>query len=595
LVCRYRPFGPYLKFAADKVPCADLEVAKMFNPEMMKAAQQMMSNMKPEEMQRMSQMAAGMDPSVMDNMMKNMGGSMPGGGMPAGMDSKQMQDQMKQMGSMSPEQLQSQMSQAQKQMSDQKQYYFNASTMLKNEGNTHIKNEKYDEALKVYSKGLENIVPHSGDDIEQLRLSLLLNMAMCTLKKKEWTQTVDHCEAALKVNTKSVKALFRRGLARFELGQLADAITDVKLSSKLSPDDKTISAELIRVEKECTSKGLSKKDMEAAEKKATELASAKSTSGGSSSSSAPAFGGQNVNEAFDKLSQNPDMLSEATQAMKNMSPEQLDLMMKNAPLPPGVDAAEARKRMEAVRENPALLSQAMEHMKGMSEEDRKNMMKGSMPTGSSTSMAASSGGGQMPDMNAVSSMMENPDMMKQMAEMAKSSGAAGPEADMMSKMAEMMSSNPEMGKMMSNMMKGMDPDAMQKMMEMRQNGGGQGMGEGTGDPMADMMNSPDMMKAAEDMMKNMSPEMLTSMAKSSGMDLDEGQAKMLTRLMPLMPYAMKAYRAFGYVKRGCKAMFSPKGRIVLAVVIVGIAMTQHYGMPFTSVRTPDEGAPKQEL
>ncbi|CAE8646985.1 unnamed protein product, partial [Polarella glacialis] len=228
------------------VPCADLEVAKMFNPEMMKAAQQMMSNMKPEEMQRMSQMAAGMDPSVMDNMMKNMGGSMPGGGMPAGMDSKQMQDQMKQMGSMSPEQLQSQMSQAQKQMSDQKQYYFNASTMLKNEGNTHIKNEKYDEALKVYSKGLENIVPHSGDDIEQLRLSLLLNMAMCTLKKKEWTQTVDHCEAALKVNTKSVKALFRRGLARFELGQLADAITDVKLSSKLSPDDKTISAELIR-------------------------------------------------------------------------------------------------------------------------------------------------------------------------------------------------------------------------------------------------------------------------------------------------------------------------------------------------------------
>ena len=71
----------------------------------------------------------------------------------------------------------------------------------------------------------------------------------------------------------------------------------------------------------------------------------------------------------------------------------------------------------------------------------------------------------------------------------------------------------------------------------------------------------------------MSPEALQSMAKSAGMEVSESQAKMISRVMPFM---MKALKMWGYVKQMFSAMFSPRGRIVLAVVIVLVAVGQHY-------------------
>ena len=116
-------------------------------------------------------------------------------------------------------------------------------------------------------------------------------------------------------------------------------------------------------------------------------------------------------------------------------------------------------------------------------------------------------------------------------------------------------------------------------------------GDGTPDP-SQMLNDPEMMKAAEEMMKslgfdrdpdkepegpecprNMSPEALQSMAKSAGMEVSESQAKMISRVMPFM---MKALKLWGHVKSMFSAMFSPRGRIVLAVVIVLVAVGQHY-------------------
>lgn len=44
------------------------------------------------------------------------------------------------------------------------------------------------------------------------------------------------CSEALSINGKSVKAIFRRGLARVDLGQLAEGVADVRLASKLSPE-----------------------------------------------------------------------------------------------------------------------------------------------------------------------------------------------------------------------------------------------------------------------------------------------------------------------------------------------------------------------
>merc|ERR1719253_2403012 len=119
-------------------------------------------------------------------MMKNMGGQVP-----PGMDAKQMCDQMK---NMSPEQMQAQMNQAKSQMGAQKQYVYNGAMHLKNEGNTQIKAGAYAKALESYDRAIENLRPHSGDDVKVLRLALLSNAALCNLKLSNFKKALDVCE-----------------------------------------------------------------------------------------------------------------------------------------------------------------------------------------------------------------------------------------------------------------------------------------------------------------------------------------------------------------------------------------------------------------
>merc|ERR1719498_96591 len=101
------------------------------------------------------------------------------------------------------------------------------------------------------------------------------------------------------------------------------------------------------------------------------------------------------------------------------------------------------------------------------------------------------------------------------------------------------------------------------MMKMSQSmkGGGKGAGGGGGPPdmspesMSSFLDNPEMTKAAEDMMKNMSPEMMASMAKSSGVEMSEGQAQMMGKMAPSLPYIMKCMRMCGSIKRAFKTIF----------------------------------------
>lgn len=57
------------------------------------------------------------------------------------------------------------------------------------------------------------------------------------------------------------------------------------------------------------------------------------------------------------------------------------------------------------------------------------------------------------------------------------------------------------------------------------------------------------------------------------MEVSESHAKMISKVMP---YLMKALKLWGYIKKMFVAMFSARGRIILAVVIVMVAVGQHY-------------------
>jgi len=149
----------------------------------------------------------------------------------------------------SPDQINAGMSQAQRQMGARKDYNYRGALSIKEEGNKCIKEAKYKEALELYDRALENLKPHAGDDVKQLRLQLLLNAGLCYLKTADYNKSIDTCNEALTIQPKSVKAVCRRGLAKEQQGKLVEALTDVKQANEISPDDKTVKADLERIQK----------------------------------------------------------------------------------------------------------------------------------------------------------------------------------------------------------------------------------------------------------------------------------------------------------------------------------------------------------
>jgi len=268
--------------------------------------------------------------------------------------------------------------------------------------------------------------------------------------------------------------------------------------------------------------------------------------------------------------------------MKSMPPEELEKMMSQHPMP-GVSKEMMKSQLETISKNPDLLQNAVDRMNSMPPEQREQMLA-SAGSGQAGAVAPS-----VPtDPGALSQIFDNPGMMTQVGEMMKNMsdedlarmhGCSAEEAGTMRQAAEQMAANPELGKQMSDMMKNMPPEQLSKMMEMSRGmrGGGQdgagGVPTDSAGAMGAMMSDPAMMKAAEDMMKNMSPEALASMARSSGLDVDEDKAKMITKHLPKL---MMLMRWFAYTKNAVSSIFSRRGRMVLAVVILGVAMMQHY-------------------
>merc|ERR1712012_752083 len=104
-------------------------------------------------------------------------------------------------------------------------------------------------------------------------------------------------------------------------------------------------------------------------------------------------------------------------------------------------------------------------------------------------------------------------------------------------------------------------------------GRGGACGGGAGDGGDGMPDPSAMVKATEDMMKNMSPEMLASMAKAAGLDISDDKAKMVARFLP---YMLKLLRIFTYLKKMWSAMWSARGRVIMAIIVLLAAAFQHY-------------------
>lgn len=127
-----------------------------------------------------------------------------------------------------------------------------AADRRKLEGNVYFKDEKLEEAMQQY----EMAIAYMGDDFmfqlfgkyRDMALAVKnpchLNMAACLIKLRRYEEAIAQCSIVLSEDENNVKALFRRGKARAELGQTDAAREDFQKAKKLVPEDKTIAKEL---------------------------------------------------------------------------------------------------------------------------------------------------------------------------------------------------------------------------------------------------------------------------------------------------------------------------------------------------------------
>lgn len=121
-----------------------------------------------------------------------------------------------------------------------------------------VDNTQYRSAAARYNKALTHaskfvdLSPDQRTEVDAVKLSLHLNIAMCWLKitdtENNLTQAIRACDEALALDEACVKALFRRATAREQKGAYDEAKADLKRCLELAPDDKAVPKLMTRVE-----------------------------------------------------------------------------------------------------------------------------------------------------------------------------------------------------------------------------------------------------------------------------------------------------------------------------------------------------------
>ncbi|KAA8492712.1 Peptidyl-prolyl cis-trans isomerase FKBP62 [Porphyridium purpureum] len=98
---------------------------------------------------------------------------------------------------------------------------------------------------KVDMEGV--VIP--DEDVQQLRLACLNNLALCNFKEGDHAQAEEIASKALSIDPENAKGFFYRGRARYASGKFSEARDDLREAAQRNPDNKGIRLELDRVEK----------------------------------------------------------------------------------------------------------------------------------------------------------------------------------------------------------------------------------------------------------------------------------------------------------------------------------------------------------
>ena len=125
---------------------------------------------------------------------------------------------------------------------------------IKGEGNSHFKMGLFERAVKSYEKAVRLIGDCEGFDKEQrrrclaeVRLPALLNLALMYLKMGEFETAARKCTEALELDSKNVKALYRRAVARTNLNEWEKSKADLQALLKLEPENRDAQMKIIEI------------------------------------------------------------------------------------------------------------------------------------------------------------------------------------------------------------------------------------------------------------------------------------------------------------------------------------------------------------
>ncbi|XP_028261381.1 peptidyl-prolyl cis-trans isomerase FKBP5 [Parambassis ranga] len=121
---------------------------------------------------------------------------------------------------------------------------------VKNKGNQYFKAGRYYQAVIQYQRIISWLEMECGTGLDQQKriqnyvLTAHLNLALCFLRLKDFSQAVDNCNKAIELDGSNEKALYRRGEARLLRNEFSLAMADFQQVLRVNSANRAARAQI---------------------------------------------------------------------------------------------------------------------------------------------------------------------------------------------------------------------------------------------------------------------------------------------------------------------------------------------------------------
>ena len=137
---------------------------------------------------------------------------------------------------------------------------------LLNDGNTLYRREKYQDAAHRYLYAVRRVpeiytgMEDSKETFEQLKIHLYLNLSRSCRKQGLLSEAVNHATSVLKLKSDCLEALHARARAHRESKNYNEAIQDLNVALRMSPQHRELHKLILKVKEEMSCSKINNND-----------------------------------------------------------------------------------------------------------------------------------------------------------------------------------------------------------------------------------------------------------------------------------------------------------------------------------------------